>query len=130
MARNRDAQRGEGKVGCIVSLVVFLVLGAVAWKIVPYWWSVDQLINTADELASRAGVLNAETLMAQMKAKAKEQELMEALAPGAIVVNISGSGESGNCTISLRFTRELDFYGVTKYAWSTDRRISKPWGRY
>jgi hypothetical protein len=130
MARNRQGQRGEGKVGCILSLLVFLVLAGVAAKIVPYWWSVDQLVNTADELASRAGVLNNDTLMAQLKAKAREQELPEAMAPGAIRVTLQGAGESGMCTITLKFSRDLDMYGITKFTWATDKTISKPWGRY
>lgn len=130
MTRTWTGQRGEGKIGCIVSLVAFLVLGAVAYKIVPYWWAVDQLVNTADELASRAGTLNADTITSQMKAKANDQELQEALKPGAIHVSISGVGENGMCTITLKFTREIDMYGVTKVTWATDKRISKPWGRY
>ena len=130
MTSTRSGQKGEGKIGCIVSLVVFLVLGAVAYKIVPYWWAVDQVVNTADELASRAGTLNADTITSQMKAKASDQEITEALKPGAIHVSISGSGENGMCTITLKFTRVIDMYGVTKVTWTTDKRISKPWGRY
>lgn len=130
MDRRRHRQRGEGKIGCIVSLVGFLVLGAVAAKIVPYWWAVDQVVSTADELASRAGTLNAETITSQLKAKANDQEVQEALKPGAIHVAISGSGENGMCTITLKFTRDIDLYGVTRFTWTTDKRISKPWGRY
>jgi len=130
MSRSRQAQRGEGKIGCIVSLLVFLILGGVAYKIVPYWWAVDQLINSADELASRAGMVNRESILAQLKAKAREEEIPEATSPGAITVMITGSGESGQCTITLRFERAIDLFGVTKVNWATDKRISKPWGRY
>ena len=131
MAWNRGTQRGEGKIGCIISLVVFVILLAAAFKIVPYWWAVDQLVSTADELASRAGTLTPATLNAQMKAKAGELELGEAQAPGAISVNISGSsGSSGNCTISLRFSRDIDMYGITKITWNTNKSVSKPWARY
>lgn len=130
MSYQRGSQRGEGKVGCIASLLVFLILAAVAIKIVPYWWSVDQLANTADELASRAGVLNVDTLTAQLKAKARDLELVEAMKPGAIRVAMQGDGQMGNCTITLRFSRDLDFYGITKYTWTTEKVITKPWGRF
>lgn len=126
----RNGQRGEGKIGCIISLVVFVALSATAFKIVPYWWAVDQLVSTADELASRAGTLNADTITSQMKAKARDQDILEAMKPGAIAVSISGTGDNGTCTINLRFTRDIDLYGVTKVTWATDKRISKPWGRY
>jgi hypothetical protein len=130
MARNLRGQQGEGKIGCIVSLLVFLILGGAAFKIVPYWWAVDQLANTADELASRAGLLNAQTVTSQLKAKAAEQELPEAMQPGAIVVQMTGEGQTGTCTISLRFSRDIDMYGITKVTWATDKRIVKPWGRF
>ena len=130
MTWKRSGQRGEGKIGCIVSLAVFVALGATAYKIVPYWWAVDQLVSTADELASRAGTLNADTITSQMKAKARDQEILEAMKPGAITVSISGAGDTGTCTILLRFTRDIDLFGVTKVTWTTDKRISKPWGRY
>ena len=130
MTWTRKGQRGEGKIGCMVSLVVFVALSAVAFKIVPYWWAVDQVVSTADELASRAGTLNAETITSQLKAKARDQEVFEAMKPGAITVSISGAADNGTCTITLRFTRDIDLYGVTKVNWSTDKRISKPWGRY
>ncbi len=130
MSAYRRSQRGEGKVGCIISLLAFLILAAVAFKIVPYWWSVDQLVSSADELASRAGVINQESVMAQLKAMARELELPEAVAPGAIAVSMSGDGTMGTCTITLRFSRDLDMYGITKYTWTTDKRISKPWGRF
>ena len=123
MTWTRKGQRGEGKIGCMVSLVVFVALSAVAFKIVPYWWAVDQVVSTADELASRAGTLNAETITSQLKAKARDQEVFEAMKPGAITVSISGAGDNGTCTITLRFTRDIDLYGVTKVNWSTDKRI-------
>ena len=130
MTWTRKGQRGEGKIGCMVSLVVFVALSAVAFKIVPYWWAVDQVVSTADELASRAGTLNAETITSQLKAKARDQEVFEAMKPGAITVSISGAGDNGTCTITLRFTRDIDLYGVTMVNWSTDKRICKSWGRY
>jgi hypothetical protein len=130
MRTNAKAQRGEGKIGCIISLVVLVMLGAVAAKIVPYWWSVDQLVSAADELASRAGQLGKETVAVQLKAKAGELELHEAMKPGAITVNMSGDGTTGTCVITLKFQRDIDLYGVTNVAWPTDKRISKPWGRY
>ncbi len=129
MRRNPKAQRGEGKIGCIVSLVVLVILGGIAAKIVPYWWAVDQLISSADELASRAGVLNDATLAAQLKTKAGELELNEALKPGAIGISKLGDS-SGTCTITLKFKRDIDFYGVTSYTWVTDKRIAKPYARY
>ncbi|MBI4911744.1 MAG: hypothetical protein HY823_03315 [Acidobacteria bacterium] len=130
-------QRGEGKVGCIASLIVFLLVGAAAAKLVPYWWDVDQLASTADELASRAGTIAPagqdarETIKAQLLSKAREQNLPEAAKAGAITISIQqGADFGGMCTIRLNFSRNIDFYGITSYTWTTDKTISKPWGRY
>jgi hypothetical protein len=126
MIPNRKRQRGEGKIGCVISILVLLVVIAIASKLVPYWWSVDQLGDNADELASRAGLLTDETIKAQLKAKARELELPEALAPNAISLRRSGTEKEGSMVIELRFKRSIDFYGAYKYTWVTEKRVHKP----
>jgi hypothetical protein len=126
MVPNRKRQHGEGKIGCIVSILVLLLVIAVASKLVPYWWSVDQLGDSADELASRAGLLTDDTIKAQLKAKAKELEITEALAPNAIVLRRSGTDKDGTMVIELKFKRNIDFFGAYKYTWVTEKRVLKP----
>jgi hypothetical protein len=138
MPTPRTRQRGEGKVGCIISLVVLLVLGGAAAKLVPYWWDLDQFFSSADELASRAGTIAStpekgeETIKTQLMAKARELELPEAARPGAVTVSVTSGGDSSNgrCTIRIKFSRTLDFYGLTSTVWATDKTIAKPWGKY
>lgn len=126
MTPYRNRQRGEGKIGCVVSILVLVLVIAVASKLVPYWWSVDQLRDNADELASRAGLLTDETIKAQLRAKAKELELPEAMAPNAMILRRSGSSREGSMAIELKFKRDIDFYGAYKYTWITEKRIYKP----
>ena len=43
----------------------------------------------------------------------------------AIRVSKTG-GDAGTCTITLRYKRVIDFYGVYKWTLETDKRITKP----
>ncbi len=120
-------QRGEGKFGCIVSLLVLGTLGAIAYKAVPVYYGNSELIDACDFIASGASKKPIETLEREVKEKAKELGVIEALIDkNAIRVSKSGSGETGTCTITLRYRRTIDFYGAYKWTLVTDKRISKP----
>ena len=126
MAPTGGTQRGEGKIGCVVSLLILACIIAIGAKIVPYAWSVEQLRDSSDELASRAGLLTDDTIRAQLRAKAKELEIPEALGPNAIVIRRAGSASEGSLVIELHFKREIDFYGAYSFTWTTDKRVFKP----
>lgn len=115
-------QRGEGKIGCIVSLVVLVSVGAVALKVVPILWSDNELKDAAKDIASRASVLPVLTIETQLKAKARELEIREALAPGAIQISKVGTSVEGNCTIALTYKRKVDLYGI--YQWEDNVQLS------
>lgn len=120
-------QRGEGKIGCFVTLVVLGVLGAAAYKAVPVYYGNSELVDACDFIASGASKKPLETIEREVKEKAKELGVIEALTDkNAIRVTKSGSGEAGFCTITLRYKRTIDFYGAYKWTLVTDKRISKP----
>ncbi len=120
-------QRGEGKIGCIVSILVLGVLGAAAFKAVPVYYGNSELIDACDFIASGASRKPLETVEREVKDKARDLGVLEALSTkNAIRVTKAGSGEVGNCTITLRYKRTIDFYGVYKYTLETDKRITKP----
>jgi len=120
-------QRGEGKIGCIFSMLVLGALGAVAYKAVPVYYGNSELIDACDFIASGASSKPLETVEREVKEKAKELGVIEALTnKGAIRVSKSGNGEAGTCTITLRYQRTIDFYGAYKWTLVTDKRISKP----
>jgi len=120
-------QRGEGKVGCFVSLFVLFLAVAVAYKALPVFWNNSQFKDSAKELASRASVLSVAAIETQLKAKALELEIPQAAAPGAISIQKSGDGTSGTCTVKLRYSQKIDFYGITDYKLETDESISTPY---
>lgn len=120
-------QRGEGKIGCIVSILVLGVLGAAAYKAVPVYYGNSELIDACDFIASGASRKPIETVEREVKDKARDLGVLEALSTkNAIRVTKVGAGEVGNCTITLRYKRKIDFYGVYTYVLETDKRITKP----
>jgi hypothetical protein len=120
-------QRGEGKIGCFVSLLVLGVVGAAAYKAVPIYYGNSELIDACDFIASGASRKPLELVEKEVKDKARELGIFEALADkNAIRVTKTGNGETGFCTIALHYRRTIDFYGAYKWTLVTDKRISKP----
>ena len=120
-------QRGEGKIGCILSLLVFGTLAAVGYKAVPVYYSNSELVDACDFIASGASKKSVETLEREVKDKARELGIVEVLTDkNAIRISKTGGGDAGTCTITLRYKRTIDFYGAHKWTLVTDKRISKP----
>nr|WP_320133036.1 hypothetical protein [uncultured Holophaga sp.] len=124
------SQAGEGKIGCLVSLVILIILGAAAYKIGPAYLNRNSLVSAAEDNAFRAGVMRKEGVVKMLRAKASDMDMPEALEPGAMVVdvqtrNTNGLNE-GTCTIRLKFTQKVDLYGIYTFELETDKQISKP----
>lgn len=121
------SQRGEGKIGCLFSLVFMGVFGAAAFKAVPVYYGNSELVDACGFIASGATKKPIETITREIKDKARELGIVEAVADkNAIKVTKSGGGEAGTCTITIRYQRTIDFYGVYQWTLVTDKTISKP----
>lgn len=118
------SQRGEGKLGCILSLLVLGTLVAILMKAGPVYYSNWELTDACDFIATEASRLPAEQVEANVRSKAKELEIPEAMKQGAITVTKTG-GDQGTCTIRLKYTRKIDLYGVFTWPVETDKRITK-----
>lgn len=125
--RNKRSQRGESKVGCTISFLVLAILIAVALKLVPVLFSNNDFLNSVENIAGRAGVLPQATIEAQIRQKIKELEIPEALAPGAVVITKVGDNMAGTCTVRVKYTRKIDFYGVFTLSLETDKTKSIPY---
>ncbi len=125
MTSSLHSQRGEGKLGCIVMLLLFALGGAIAVKVGPVYYSNMELKDKADLVASMGSRVPGEQVDAELRAKAKELEIPEALKPGAIQVTKTSNGETGNCRIRLRYTRKIDFWGFYTLSIKTEETIDK-----
>ena len=120
-------QRGEGKIGCLASLLVLGTLGAAAYKAVPVYYGNSELVDACDSIASSASRKPLEAVEREVRDRARELGVTEALTDkNAIRVSKSGSGDNAYCTITLRYKRTIDFYGVYQFALPIDKRITKP----
>jgi hypothetical protein len=123
----RHRQRGEGKIGCIVSLLVLVTCAAVGYKAVPVFWTNNELQDAAKDLATRASVTPVESIELQVRTKAKDLDIAEATAKGAIRVSKRGDGQQGMCSIRLRYDRKIDLYGVYTWTVVTDKEVTAPY---
>lgn len=127
MHTQRHTQRGEGKIGCIISLLFFGTLVAAAYKAVPVYYGNSELVDACDFIASGAAGKTNEILEREIKAKAKDLGVFEVLtSKNAIRISKSGEGIAGTCTITLRYKRIIDFYGAYQLTLVTDKVITKP----
>lgn len=113
MPRIHTSQRGEGKIGCIVSLLVLILLGATGFKVVPVLFSNHEFVKGSEEIAGRAALLTQQNIELQIREKAQDLGIREALEPGAITVTRTTGSGNGVCTVRLAYTRKVDLFGVT-----------------
>jgi Tfp pilus assembly major pilin PilA len=120
-------QRGEGKIGCIISILFFGILAAAAYKAVQIYYGNSELIDACDFIASGAAGKNIETLEREIKMKARDLGVVEVLtSKNAVRVSKTANGEAGSCTITLHYKRTIDFYGAYQLSLVTDKSISRP----
>lgn len=90
-------QRGEGKVGCLVSLLLLSALGAAAFKAVPVYYGNSELVDACEFIASGASRKPVEVLEREVKEKARSLGVAEVLADkSALRITKSGNGEVGH----------------------------------
>lgn len=120
-------QRGEGKLGCIATLLIVGLIAAIGYKAVPVYYGNSELVDACGFIASSASGKPPEIIEREVKDKAKELMVVEALTDKkAIRVTKTVAGEAGTCTITLRYKRTIDFYGAYKWTLVTDQSITKP----
>ena len=122
-------QRGEGKVGCVLTLVVFCLLVAIGLKVLPVYYNNSELADACKFIASSASRIPIELVEKQAKDKARDLGMVDVLAQrNAITVTKTGGeeGAAGTCTIRLKYRQNIDLYGVYKFEIVTDKNISAP----
>jgi hypothetical protein len=122
----RSRERGEGKIGCILSLLVMAAAIAGGVRVLPVLYGNYTLAEFAGEQAGKAGIFKLEGLEKELRSKAKDLDIPEALAPGAIAMTATGNPtEGGYCTVRLAYTRKVDLYGIYQLTLNTDEKITK-----
>ncbi len=118
-------ERGEGKAGCIVTLLVLIIGIAAGVKLFPVFYSNNSLAEYAGDLAGQAGLKPEPLLVSMLRAKAQALEIPEALDESAMTINVHGDSQSGICTINLNYSRTVDLYGVYPLTIDTHKTITR-----
>jgi hypothetical protein len=127
MGSSRSSQRGEGKIGCILTLLVFVAAVAVALKLVPVYYANSNLSDYAGEVAGEAGLYPVPELEAKMRAKAGDLGIPEALADGAISITTRGTRSNGICSVTIDYSRTVDLYGAYPLVIATRKVVTRPY---
>lgn len=117
--RGRPSERGEGKGGCIVGLIIFLAAIFVAYKMIPVKVKAAELRGTIVDEAKSAGTRSDERIRAAIMNKARTLELP--LDEKGLKV------ERGNSRIRIRadYVVPVEFPGYT-YQWKFNHEYENP----
>jgi len=117
--RRGQGEAGDGKLGCILWVLLLLVGVLIAWKAIPVKIASSELYDFMVEQAKWAGQTDAETIEKRIFAKATELGLpvdrrrVEAVKAG------------GKLRMRATYTVPLEFPGYT-YIWEFDLQVERP----
>ena len=118
MSRNRR-ERGEGQFGCLVGLVVLLLAGLVAYKLIPVKVKAADLRETVVDEARPAGQLKDLPLLGNILNKAKLLGLPVA------EENVKIRRTNNYIYIDVEYTVPVEFPGYT-YQWHFEHHAENP----
>lgn len=119
-------QRGEGKVGCTISLLVLAVLVAVAVKVVPAYYADNQIYDIVERKAEQASGRNPGDMEKEIRIEIRDCGVPEAMAPRAITVRKIMSGDAGTVTVTMRYSHKVDLYGIAEWPFKVDKTLAHP----
>lgn len=114
----RVRQSGEGKLGCIVWVLLFTIATMAAVKMIPIRVAVGELTDYASEQAKWAGGSESDAIKNRLYNKARQLDLP--LSKEQITVE----KRAGKIRIAMNFTVPVEFPGYT-YDWNFD--IDREW---
>jgi hypothetical protein len=112
-------ERGEGKLGCLVGLILLGLAIFVAWKMIPVKVKAAELRQTVVDEAKSAGTHNDERIRAAILAKAREDNLP------VTDENITIVRSAGEITVTVVYTVPIVFPGYT-YNWHLEHEAKNP----
>jgi hypothetical protein len=118
MTRNRR-ERGEGQFGCLVGLVLLLVAGLVAYRMIPIKVKAADMRDTVVDEAKSAGQRNDKQIMATILDKAKQLDLP--IAENDVEI----SRKNQYITVDVEYVVPVEFPGYT-YQWRFHHHTENP----
>lgn len=120
MLRNRRSrERGEGQFGCLVGIIILLVAGVLAYKLIPVKVKAADLRDTIVDEAKSAGQHDQRVIVKNILAKAKELNFP------VTEENIEINRKSTYVIIDVKYTVPVDLPGYT-YNWNFHHHAENP----
>jgi hypothetical protein len=116
--KRRTAGLGEGKLGCILWLVVLLVAGLVAYRAIPIKVASSQLYDYMDDQARFGARTSAENLKTRIFKRAQELDLP------VTKKNITVQKRGGMVRMTCIFTAPVNILGYT-YNWDFNLELER-----
>ena len=70
----RKSERGEGKVGCVITLIILSAAAATGLKVIPLYYSNNSLADMAVRKAETAAGRNVEDLTKELRDEARKRD--------------------------------------------------------
>ena len=114
----RTAGLGEGKLGCIIWLVVLILAGLIAFKAIPVKLASTQLYDYMDDQARFGARVSPATLKGRVLNRAKELDLP------VTAKDLTVTKAGGVIRMACKFTAPVNILGFT-YNWDFDLEIDR-----
>ena len=118
MSRNRW-ERGEGRFGCLVGLVLLLLAGLIAYRMIPVKVKTADLRDTVEDESKSAGRHNDKVIMANILHKAEQLELP------VTKDDVRIKRANSYIKIDVKYTVPVEFPGYT-YQWEFRHHAENP----
>ena len=118
MSRNRR-ERGEGNFGCLIGIVVLVIAGVLAYKLIPIKVKTADLRDTVMDNARSAGNLNDGQIKSNIMRKAKELELP------VPEENVKVRRQSSIVYVDVEYDVPVDLPGYT-FNWHFQHKTENP----
>jgi hypothetical protein len=118
MMRSRR-QRGEGQFGCLVGLVILLLAGLIAYRMIPVKIRAAEMRDAVQDEAKSAGQYGADRIEKSLIAKAEQLQLP------VDEKDVNVTKKAGYVTIDVEYTVPVPFPGFT-YNWHFHHHAENP----
>jgi len=122
----RTSQKGEGKLGGLILLVVVAAVGLAAWNLVPVYFThydyidkVNEICRAPRHITQRGGD---ETVMKMLMDEARKERLDQWIGPESFTINSSDRGRQ----IDLYYEREVEILPGWKKTLKFEYKADQP----
>ena len=117
--RNRRHERGEGNFGCLVGVVLLLIAGLIAYKMIPVKVKAADLRDTVQDYAKSAGQFSDKAIAEAIKSKA------QSLGLPVTDDDITIQRRNSEIAVEVNYTVPVKFPGYT-YNWKFNHKAQNP----